>query len=139
LRVLPDGSWRVGEAPVAHPRSLRYFKQRLSFEEAGAFIVDGAQRMPVILEGPPFLVELLTFDTDRGELRARLDDGTEERLDDPTIVMSRDTGLFECEVKGGRARAALSRAAHDAVLERLEEDGGEFFVPLGSRRCRVVP
>jgi len=102
-------------------------------------VVDGAQRMPVTVEGPPFQIETLVFDTDKGELRAQLDDGTEERLGEPTITMSRDTGHFECVVKEGLSRAVLSRAAHDGLLDRLEEDGGEFFVPLGPRRCRVVP
>ena len=139
MRVLPDGSWRVGDQPVAHARSLRYFKQRLTFEDAGAFVVDGAQRMPITLEGPPFQIESLTFDTDRSELRAQLDDGSEEKLEDPMVAMSRETGRFECIVKSGRARAALSRAAHDALLDLLEEDGGDFFVPLGTKRCRVVP
>src|SRR5262245_30717199 len=71
LRVLPDGSWRVGDQAVAHARSLRYFKQRLTFEEGGAFVVDGAQRMPITIEGPPFQIESLTFDADKNELRAQ--------------------------------------------------------------------
>src|SRR5215208_5863866 len=34
LRVLPDGSWRVGELQVLHPPTLRYLKAHL-VEEAG--------------------------------------------------------------------------------------------------------
>ena len=139
LRVLPDGSWRVGDQPVTHARSLRYFKQRLVFEPDGTFVADGAKRTPITIEGPPFQVESMTFDADKNEMRVRLDDGAEEALAEPAVAMNPDTGRFECLVKAARARAVLSPAAQDALLDRLEEDGGDFFVPLGGRRCRVMP
>ena len=139
LRVLPDGSWRVGEQPVSHARSLRYFKQRLVFDEGGAFVVDGAKRMPIRVEGPPFQVEAVVFDADKSEVRVRLDDGSEEPLADPVVAMSPETGRFECVVKGGHARAVLSPAAQDGLLDRIEEEAGDFFVAVGGRRCRVVP
>ena len=66
LRVFPDGSWRVGELHVVHPPSLRYFKSHLVREEAGAYIVDGAQRMPVAVDGPAFQVVTLVLDTTAG-------------------------------------------------------------------------
>ena len=139
LRVLPDGSWRVGDQPVTNARSLRYFKQRLVFEADGSFVADGTKRTPIAIEGPPFQVESMTFDADKKETRVRLDDGSEETLPEAVVAMNPDTGQFECMVKAGRARAALSAAAHDPLLERLEEDGGDFFVPLGDGRCRVLP
>lgn len=139
LRVLPDGSWRVGDQPVTHARSLRYFKQRLVFEAGGAFVADGAKRVAIVMEGPPFQVDSMTFDADKKEARVRLDDGSEETLPEAVVAMNPDTGRFECMVKAGQARAALSAAAHDTLLERLEEEGGDFFVPLGDRRCRVLP
>jgi hypothetical protein len=139
LRVLPDGSWRVGEQPVSHARSLRYFKQRLVFDETGAFVVDGAKRMPIRVEGPPFQVESIVFDTDKAEMRIHLDDGSEEVLTDPVVAMSPETGRFECVVKAGQARAVLSPPAQDTLLDRLEEENGDFVVPFAGRRCRVVP
>jgi hypothetical protein len=139
LRVLPDGSWYAGELPIANSRRLKVLKQRLTFEEGGAFIVDGAQRKPLVLEGPPFHVDVVTFDEAKGEVRVRLDDGSEEVLSEPVIRMSRETGQLECEVKEGRTRAVFSAAAHDVLLEHLEQDGGDFFVLVGAKRCRVLP
>jgi hypothetical protein len=55
------------------------------------------------------------------------------------VAMSPDTGRFECVVKAGQARAVLSPPAQDTLLDRLEEENGDFFVAVGSRRCRVVP
>jgi hypothetical protein len=139
LRVLPDGSWRVGDLPISHPRRLKFLKQRLTFEDSGAFVVDGQQRMPILVEGPPFQVEALVFDLPSGDTRVRLDDGTEERLEDPVIRMNAETGQFECGVKGGRARAVLSGVAHERLLDEMEQEGGEFFVPVGALRCRILP
>jgi hypothetical protein len=139
LRVLPDGSWRVGEEPVTHARRLRYFKERLVFEAGSAFVADGAARATVKLEGPPFQVESIILDAEKSEMRVRLDDGTEEALGDAVIAMNPDTGQFECVVKGGMTRGVLSPSAHVALLDQLEEENGEFFVPFGARRCRVVP
>src|SRR5215510_3981747 len=76
LRVFPDGSWRVGENHVIHPRSLRYFKSHLVREPGGVFIVDGPQRMAVMVDGPAFQVLTLVLDEDRQEARLVLDDGT---------------------------------------------------------------
>ena len=139
LRVLPDGSWRVGDQAVTHARSLRYFKQRLVFEPEGPFLAEGTKRIPITIDGPPFQVETLTFDADKKEMSVHLDDASDETLPEAVVAMNPDTGRFECVVKGGKARAVLSPAAHDALLDRLEEDGGDFFVPFGDRRCRVLP
>jgi hypothetical protein len=139
VRVLPDGSWRVGDQAISHPRRLRYLKQRLAFEEGRAFLVDGAQRQALVLDGPPFQVDGLVFDAERGDVRVRLDDGTEESLAELVVRMNPETGHFECTVKDGRTRAVLSSVAHDALIDALEQEGGEFFVPLGARRCRVLP
>jgi len=35
LRVLPGGSWRIGDLPVAHEPSLAYLKRHLVFEDDG--------------------------------------------------------------------------------------------------------
>ena len=133
LRVLPDGSWQIGEEAVAHEASLRYFKEHLRFEEDGAFVVDGGKRVAVAVDGPPFEVRALDFSKDSEQLRAVLDDGSSEELADDGLRMSHDTGRFECDVRGGRARAVLSRAAHDALLDNAEEADGRFYVRVGKR------
>lgn len=137
LRVLPDGSWRTGELPVAHPQSLLFFKSRLVFEDAGAFVVDGPRRMAITIEGPPFEVVGLRLDQAKGEALARLDDGSEEPIGDGSVGMNEGSGRFECAVRGGRARAVFTRAAHQTLLERVEEERGEFFLRAGARRIPI--
>ena len=126
LRVYPDGSWRVGDVHVIHPPSLRYFKSHLVFDEAGAFIVDGDQRMKVDVNGPAFQVTGLV-----------LDDGTVEAVTDDALGMNRESGRFESRVREGRATALLARGPHQTLLEHLEEDKGRFFLHVGERRIAV--
>jgi hypothetical protein len=137
LRVHHDGTWRVGDAHVLHPPSLRYFKSHLVFEEGGAFIVDGDQRMKVDVDGPAFQVTSLVLDADRGEARVVLDDGTVESVTDEALGMSRESGRFESRVREGRAAALLARGPHQTLLEHLEEDKGRFFLRVGERRIKV--
>ena len=137
LRVCADGSWRVGEYHVIHPPSLRYFKSHLVTDNGDTYIVDGTQRMPIDVEGPPFQVVTLVFDRDKEEARAVLDDGSVERLEDDALGMNRDTGRFECRVRDGRFRAMLGRGPHQALLDHMEEEAGRFFLRVGARRIGV--
>jgi hypothetical protein len=137
LRVRKDGAWVVDDQPVAHDRSLFYFKSHLVFEGAEAFIADGDERLPIVVEGPAFEVIRLDVDAMRGEVRATLDDGTEETLGDEALGMDSESGRFECAVRGGLARAVLSRAAHQTLLDHAEQDEGRFFVRAGMRRFAI--
>jgi hypothetical protein len=138
LRVLPDGSWRTGDLPVVHGASLRYMKERLVFEEAGAFVVDGPRRMPITVEGPAFEVVSLVLDPASVSALLLLDDGSSEPLGgDAALRMNETSGRFECPVRGGRARAVFSRAAHQTLLQDVEQEEGSFFLRVGGRRIAI--
>lgn len=137
LTVAPDGSWRVGALHVIHPPTLRYLKAHLVFEEGGAFVVDGAQRMPVLVEGPAYEVVRLVIDAARGTARAVLDDGSEEDVREDSLGMDPRTGRFHCVVREGRAHAVLSRPAHQTLLAHAGQEGGRFFLQAGGRRLPV--
>lgn len=133
----PDGSWQVGELPAAHEATLRWLKQHLVFEDEGAFLVDGTRRVAVQVDGPAFEVLELHLDEASDSARVRLDDGQEEELEDDALGMDESSGRFECRVRAGRARAVLSRAAHQALLEHTEEEDGRFFLRAGRRRLSI--
>jgi len=137
LSVRPDGSWRAGALPVIHPPTLRYLKSHLVFEAGGAFVVDGAQRMPVELAGPPFEVTRLVIDAARGTATAVLDDGSEEVIREDSLGMDPRTGRFQCRARDGRAQAVLSRAAHQTLLAHVGQEAGQFFLQAGERRLPV--
>ncbi len=137
LRVLADGSWRTGDLPVVHGPSLRYLKERLVFEDDGAFVVDGPRRMPIAVDGPAFEVVALTLEPAAAVARVRLDDGSDETVTDTALGMDDATGRFECAVRGGRARAFFSRGAHQTLLQHVEQDGGTFYLRVGKRRIPI--
>lgn len=137
LRVFPDGSWRVGDLHVIHPPSLRYFKSHLRHDEFGDYVVDGAQRMPVEVRGPAFHAVSLVLDPEQQEARVVLDDGSVEPVGDDALGMNRETGRFECRVRGGDFTALVVRGPHQALMEHLEEEGGRFFLRVGARRIPV--
>jgi len=137
LRVRSDGTWVVDDQPVAHDRSLFYFKSHLVFEGVDAFIADGERRLPIAVEGPPFEVIRLEVDALKGEVRVTLDDGTEETLGEEALGMDAESGRFECAVRGGLARAVLSRGAHQTLLDHAEEEEGRFYLRAGLRRLTI--
>jgi hypothetical protein len=134
LRVSADGAWRVGEFQVIHPPTLRYLKSHLVDEDGAPFVVDGAQRVPIAVEGPPFEVVRLVLDESAGTAEAVLDDGSAEPIRDASLGMNGESGRFECAVRGGRFRARLSRAAHQKLLDNVVEEDGAFFLRVGPRR-----
>ena len=137
LSVRPDGSWRIGDLQVIHPPTLRYLKSHLVFEAGGAFVVDGTQRLPVEIEGPPFEVVSLVVDGARGAARVVLDDGSEEKVREDSLGMDAQTGRFHCLVRDGRAQAVLSRTAHQTLLAHAGQEGGRFYLQAGERRLPV--
>jgi len=138
LEVRPDGTWRVGDLQVIHPPTLRYLKSHLVMDEEGAaFVVDGTQRVPVALNGPPFEVASLVIDAAAGTARAVLDDGSEEMVREDSLGMDPKTGRFLCVVRDGRAQAVLSRSAHQTLLAHIGQEGGAFYLHAGSRRLPV--
>jgi hypothetical protein len=138
LRILPDGSWQVGDLPVAHPRTLRYLKRHLVFDDGHAFVVDGRQRIAIEVGGPAFVVTRLLVDHEESRAQAELDDGSYEAVGDGAIGMDARTGRFECVVKEGQARALLSRVAHQWLLDNIEEEhGGRFTLRAGGARLAI--
>ena len=137
LRVLPDGSWRVGDYQVLHPPTLRYLKSHLVAESEGTFVADGEQRMPIQVEGPPFEVTTLVLDEAAGTAAVVLDDGSTEPVRDGSLGMNTDSGRFESAVRGGAFRARLSRAAHQLLLDNVVEEDGAFFLRVGAARITL--
>lgn len=137
VRVLPDGSWQVGGLPILHTASLRHLKAQLVFEADGAYISDGQQKMSVEIEGPAFEVVSLRLDAPTEEARVVLDDGSEENVIAESLFMNPDTGRFESKARGGHARAVFSRAAHQTLIDNLEQEDGTFFLRVGDRRTKI--
>ena len=137
VRILKDGSWRVGGLPILHAASLRHLKSQLQFEAGEAFLAEGTRRLPIEVEGPAFEVRSLRLDPAGARADVLLDDGSEEPIGDGSLAMNAESGRFESAVRGGQARAVFSRGAHQTLIDNLEEDRGSFFLRVGSRRISI--
>jgi hypothetical protein len=135
--VLPNGSWQVGGLPILHAASLRHLKAHLVFEADGAFIDDGHKRMAIQVDGPAFEVTALHLELSTGQARVVLDDGSEDAVEPESVSMNPETGRFESKARGGRARAVFSRAAHQTLIDSLEQEAGVFYLRVGPRRIPI--
>jgi hypothetical protein len=124
ISVLPDGSWHIGAAPIVHQPSLAYLKAHLVFTDHGAFLEERGKRLKVTVAGPAFQVVRLVLDESRGTARVVLEPLTD-------LAMGHETARFECAARGGCARAAFSRGAHQTLLEHAVEEDGRFFLRSG--------
>ena len=138
LRVLADGTWTVGGAPVVHGAVLQYLKARLVLEGEAAYVTDSRRRLPVEIAGPPFVALALEVDVAAGQAHVRLDDGSRETLRDESLHVDEHSGRLLCRVRGGQADALLSREAHQTALAHVEQDeGGRFFLRAGLVRYSI--
>jgi hypothetical protein len=137
VRIGEDGGWTVGGFDILHRPSLRYLKARLVFEDGGAWLVEGARRLAVSVDGPAFEVASLRLDRAAGRAWAELDDGSEEEIAPDALWLNEETSRIECLVRDGRARALLSRGAHQTLLGLIERDQDRFFVRVGRRLIPV--
>jgi hypothetical protein len=137
VRIDRRGEWSVGGFGIVHRPSLRYLKARLVFADDGAWLVEGSRRLPVSIDGPAFEVTTLRFDSVAGRAWAVLDDGSEEEIAQDALSLNEQTSRVECLVRDGRARALLSRGAHQTLLSLVERDGDRFFVRVGLRQIPV--
>jgi hypothetical protein len=94
--------------------------------------------MPVDVRGPAFHAVGLVLDREAQEARVVLDDGSVEKVEDRALGMNRETGRFECRVRGGDFGALLVRGPHQILMEHLEEEGGSFYLRIGPRRIAVL-
>jgi hypothetical protein len=137
VRILPDGGWTVGGIDIVHRPSLRYLKAHLVFGDEGVWLVEGSRRLPVQVEGPAFEVTELRLDSATGEAWVTLDDGSKEQIVAEALSLDEETSRVECLVRDGRARAILSRGAHQTLLSHIERNEDRFFLRVGSRRLAL--
>jgi hypothetical protein len=125
--------WRNLE--VTHHNVKRYLLSLMERDEEGVWVKSNQQKMEVDLEDTPFYVEALREEEQGGRLvlRAILNDGTEEILDIETLRVASDNKVY-CRIKGGKFEALLSLSAYWQLTRYLVEDGGEYYLQLGSTK-----
>ena len=129
LRWFHDGE------PVLHPRIVELFNESLVPTDDGRFQLKVGQDWAyVTVQDAAYSVTGL--DTTETRLFLRLSDRTGEPLDASTLALESD-GVLSVRVKGGRAKARLSRQAQVALGALLEESAGGLTLALPGARVPV--
>lgn len=119
LRVDRQGRWWHDDALVEHPNIIEAFNQGLRVMDDGRYQLHfGNDWCFVQVEACAFTA-VAVDEGEGGRLSVRLSDRTAEWLDVPSLQLD-DEGVLTVKVKGGRARARLSREAQFQLVERME-------------------
>ncbi len=118
IRLDRDLRWWHDDEPIEHPKIIEAFNTGLRPTEDGRFQLHlGSDWCFVQVEDAAYLVSRVEVFADGVHLW--LSDRSEERLVPDTLTVDAD-GVFACLVKGGRAKARLSRDAQFSLGEQLE-------------------
>ena len=136
VRVSPDGSWSVGEFRIVHLPSLRFLKERLVFEDEGAFLVEGERRL--LRQGDRHRLarrvpQVLDDDALRGRGDARALDGHDVHLvrveheqrarGDLAVLQQQVAGEVDAVLRPYGGLGAIPRRLQISALMALEKLG----------------
>ena len=144
LKIMRDGTWFYEGSPIGRKPLVKLFSTVLRREEDGFYLVTPVEKVPIEVEGEPFIAVAMT----------RKGEGSDQRLTFTTNVDDEVTAGpahaigFHAEPEGGQApfvdvrdglRAQLSRAVYYELADMTVEteaglgvwsDGAFFPFPM---------
>lgn len=128
LKITRDGTWFYEGSPIGRKPLVKLFASVLRREEDGFYLVTPVEKVPIEVEGEPFMAVSMT----------REGEGENQRLTfttnvDDAVTAGPDHGIgFRAETQGGPApfvevrdglRAQLSRAVYYELADLTVETG----------------
>jgi hypothetical protein len=134
IRFGRDGEWYSDAERITNRRIADLFSRCVRRGPDGRYWLQmGDERAPLEVEDTPYVVRQIEEDSEGGDLRVALNDGSTERLDPKTLRAGADHALY-CRVKQGEFEARLLRPAHYALARFIELDpDGQFRLHVGGR------
>jgi len=135
IRFGSDGHWYADGDRIENRRIEQLFSRSVERGADGGYMLRvGDETATIIVDDTPYVVTAIAVDDD---VRATLNDGTEEEIAPESIEMSRDN-VFYCRVKDGSEPARLLRAAHYQLAAHIgERADGEFVLRTGQREFPI--
>ncbi len=140
LKIARDGTWYYEGSPIGRKPLVRLFSTVLRREDDGFYLVTPVEKVPIEVEGEPFIAVSMMRDGDGAAQRLTFT----TNVDDEVTAGPEHAIGFRTEPEGGQApfvevrdglRAQLSRAVYYELAELTVEteeglgvwSGGAFF------------
>ena len=131
IRIDGVGQWWHNGVLIEHDRIIKLFSRSVTVTEGGTFVLQiGPYTYPIVVDDTPLFVATAIVDEAAGEVRARLNDGTEERLDLATLDCEPD-GRLKVRVKDGHLNARFLRRAFHDLIDYLDETSDGYVLRVG--------
>ncbi|MCS6915623.1 MAG: DUF1285 domain-containing protein [Myxococcales bacterium] len=129
-----EGQWLHQGQPFTNERVRQLFHRSIDRTPGGTWVLHIPPfTYPIQVEDTPYHVRSLHMVGQGPQERVvlHLSDASEEDLVPATLRLV--AGRLYCAVKGGRFQARFNRPAYYALLERLEEHDGQYWLRLAGQ------
>ena len=141
IHIDKEGRWFHRGVEMVRREFVQAFYQKMELDDAGRYIIFwGGKHCYVDVEDTAFVVRRasrLNEETGkRGGFVLNLSDDTEEELMPDTLHMGKENVLY-CRVKAGEFPARFNRAAYYQLAAHIEEEEGDFVLPINGRKFKI--
>jgi len=141
IQIDKEGRWFHKGVEMIRREFVQAFYQQMELDDAGQYIIFwGGKRCYVDVADTAFVVKRLSYLSEESDKRSRfvisLSDDTEEELTPDTLNLGKENVLY-CRVKGGNFPARFNRAAYYQLATHIEEEGGDFVLPINGRKFKI--
>jgi hypothetical protein len=136
-----EGRWYHDGIEMIHRDFVRLFYQHMEIDHRGRYIITWkGQQCYVEVEDTAFVIRRVAYQEGDNQGLARfilsLSDDTQETLLADTVFIGEGNVIY-CSVKEGTFPARFSRAAYYQLAQYIEEDSGEYYLPLNGKRYEI--
>lgn len=134
-----EGRWFHKGAEMVRKDIVRFFYERIELDSLGRYVIRwGDERCYLDVEDTPFVVRKVhvTESGKGGGFSLWLSDDKTEALDPETLSVGPGSVLY-CRVKEGKFPARFLRPAYYQIAEFIQEEGGEFYLPLNGLKYYI--
>jgi hypothetical protein len=134
-----EGKWFHKGAEMVRREIIRFFCDCIEVDSLGRYVIRlGEEQCYLDVEDTPFVVQRAQFQESGGSQMfiLSLNDDTREVLHPESLFVGPENVLY-CKVKEGRFVARFHRPAYYQLAEFVEEEGGEFYLPLNGRKHSI--
>ena len=141
IRLDGLGRWWHNGVLIGHERIVELFNRSVTVTDGGTYVLQvGPYTYPIFVDDTPFFVIAAFVSESASEVRIRLNDDSEERLELETLCYESEGGL-RARVKAGKFDARFLRRAFHDLIDHIEEGDtgyvlrvGELVIQLASQR-----